>query len=379
MAGEDDLAQRKKRWRLALGKDAAEEDDRNPSTGFSKDEKKIDQLLEQLYRSDRSGGQGNSKPVSGRWFDQIREVFPTHILHILQKDAIDRFGIKKLLSQASVLESVEPDIELVAAILSVKNALNGPSLDQAKNLIRRLAKAIEEKLKWKMINRLSGRKQSGKRVLNPRRSDVDWPLTIRQNLKHYQPELKTIIPQQFVGRPRKSAALKNLILVVDQSASMTQSMIYAGILAGIMTSINSLSTKFIAFDTSVVDLTEYIEDAVELLFKVQLGGGTNIQQALEYASSIIDPSLENHVVLISDLYEGAPEELLYQQCENLVRASVDLIILLALDDQGKPAYDRQMANRLAGLGIPSFAASPDQFPEIMAAALNYEDLSVFKQ
>ncbi len=362
---------------MALGSDVEDDQDTNAHPNLSQQEKKIDRLLEQLYRGDRTGGTSPSRPVSSKWFGQVRDLFPPQIVHLLQKDAIAKFGIKKLLTQASILDDIEPDVGLIASVLTVKEALSGPSLEQAKNLIRKLARSVEERLRWQMINRISGKRQPGMRILNPRQSDIDWHLTIRHNLKHYQPDLKTIIPHRLLGRPRQNKSLKNLILLVDQSASMTQSMIYAGILAGIMTSVKSLNTRFIAFDTSVVDLTDQLHDAVELLFKVQLGGGTDIQQAMGYAHSQVDPSVETHLVLISDLYEGAPVELLFTQTEMLLNESVHIIVLLALDDQGKPAYDRDVAARFAQMGIPSFACSPDQFPKLMAAALNKEDLSRF--
>ena len=225
---DDELLIRKRRWRLALGADAEnEEEEEGP--GMSKGEQKIDQVLEQLYPSDRTGGQAKSRPVSAKWFGEVRSLFPPQTIRMLQKDAIERFGIKKLLSQASILEEIEPDVGLIASILSVKEALVGPSLEEAKNLIRRLANSVEERLRWQMVNRLSGKKQSGKRMINPKQADIDWHLTIRNNLKHYQPDLKTIIPHKLLGRPRQNKSLKNLILLVDQSASMTESMIYASI------------------------------------------------------------------------------------------------------------------------------------------------------
>ena len=148
-------------------------------------------------------------------------------------------------------------------------------------------------------------------------------------------------------------------------------------LGGIMASIRSLDTRFIAFDTSVVDLTEFLQDSVDLLFEVQLGGGTDIQQAVAYARQLVNSAVDTHVVLITDLYEGAPEEMLFEQCQLLLNQSVEIIILLALDDKGRPAYDQGIAARLMRMGIHSFACAPEQFPEVMAAALNKEDLSRF--
>ncbi len=356
----------------------AEDSPKPDGRQFSQEEKKIDRLLERLYQTDRTGGSLPSRPVSAKWFGEIRALFPPQIVHLLQRDAIDRFGVKKLLSEPSILEQVEPDVGLIASVLAVKEALSNPAIEGAKKLIERLARAVESKLQFKLLNRISGRQSKGIRVIHPRKSDIDWHLTIRNNLRHYQPELGTIIPNKLYGQPRKSRALKHLIILVDQSASMSESVIYAGILAGIMYKVPTLKTHFIVFDTSVVDLTDALVDIVELLFEVQLGGGTDIQQALGYAEELIEPSLDTHILLITDLYEGAPEHLLYQRCQQLMDKGVNLFVLLALDDQGKPSYDAKIGKHLATMGIPSFATTPEAFPEVIASALNGEDLNRFK-
>lgn len=371
--GDESIRLRKKRWHLALGN---EEEDESIET--SAREKEVDKLLDRLYQGDREGGLNTSRPVSAKWLGKIKEVFPQPIVRVMQKDAIERFGIKKLLSQPAFLEEVEPDVNLVASILTVKDALPQDSLEVARELIRKLAKATEDRLKFQLIDRLSGLIDRSQRIRNVGLSEIDWHLTIQANLKHFQQDLNTIIPETLIGRPRRHKALRRIILLIDQSASMTESFIYAGILASIMASVRSLQTHLVAFDTDVADLTDYIHDPVELLMHGQLGGGTNIGKALRYADQLLEEGPETFVVLISDLFEGASKEEFLAIVKHILnRDSAHLIILLALDDQGTPAYDHDLASKLSSLGVTSFACSPDKFPALMAAAINHEDLSTF--
>ncbi len=341
-------------------------------------DKKVDKLLHRLYRSDRQGGLAPSNPVSARWMGDIRTLFPAPVVRILQKDALDRFGIKKLLSQPAFLEEVEPDVGLIASILSVKDALPDASLATVRQLIRKLADRVDNKMKVRLIDRLTGRRDTQKRIHSTWHQDIDWHATIRRNLKHYQPSLQTIIPEQLVGHTRKSRSLKKVILLVDQSASMGESLVYSAILGAVVASVRTIKTHFVVFDTEVVDLTNYLDDPVELLLQSQLGGGTNIYQALVYATQLIEEDpLEATVVLLSDLYEGGPVDLLLHQAQTLIRKAAQVVVLLALDDKGTPAYDKDVGAKLAEIGLLNFAATPEVFPDLLAAALNREDLSRF--
>lgn len=374
MAGEQDSLMRQKRWRLALGDVQKDES----STRLTQRELKQDSLLEKVYPSDRDGGLVSQRSISAKWMGDIRTMFPDSVVKIIQKDAIDRFGIKRMLSEPSFMQDVVPDVKLVSAILSVKQVLPEKNLEVARQLSRRLAQQISERLRYQLIDRLSGKKDRAKRVRNPKAVDIDWHLTIRENLKHYQTSLKTIIPHTLIGHPRKRRATRKIILLVDQSASMADSFVYAGILGSIMSMVKSVKTHFVAFDTEVADLTEFIHDPVDLLFRSHLGGGTNIQKALGYALQLVDYGPDTHIVLISDLYEGAPEELLYQRVLELQERSVPMITLLALDDSGLPAFDKSIATKMATLGVPSFACTPNKFPDLISAVLNGESLDRFQ-
>ncbi len=203
----------------------------------------------------------------------------------------------------------------------------------------------------------------------PRIHEIDWQRTVRRNLKHYQSEFKTIIPQDLEGFGRKGKSLRDIILCVDQSGSMAASVVYAGVYGAVLASIRSITTKMVVFDTAAVDLTKDLEDPVELLFAAQLGGGTDIHNALKYCEKLIARPAETVLVLISDLYEGGNAAQMLKKCAELKRSGVRMVVLLALSDEGAPSFDQHLAQKLGDLDIPSFACTPDRFPELMAILL----------
>jgi uncharacterized protein with von Willebrand factor type A (vWA) domain len=198
--------------------------------------------------------------------------------------------------------------------------------------------------------------------------------TIRANLKHYQPEYKTIIPATRLGFGRRTTALRDIILCVDQSGSMAGSVVYSSIMAAVLASIRSVRTSLVVFDTAVVDLTELLEDPVEVLFGTQLGGGTDINRALGYSQSLVREPSDTILVLITDLYEGGNAEEMLKRAATLVSSGVQLITLLALDDKGAAGFNQQLASKLAAFGVPCFACSPDVFPDLMAATIERRNI-----
>lgn len=368
---DQDNITRKIRWKLALG-----QPDEQVSGQLSLKEKKVDKALEKLYPSDRTGGLSGRRNISAKWMGEIKSLFPSPVIRILQRDALEKFGIKKLLSQPSFLDEIEPDVGMIATILSAKGSLSATALHSARTLVSRLARQVEQKLKFQLISRLSGARNNRLKINNPHHREINWHLTIKSNLKNYQPSLRTIIPERIVGHPRNRNRSRRIVILVDQSASMAESFVYAGILGSIMASIPTLKTHLIVFDTEVIDLSDYLTDPVELLFKGQLGGGTNIQKALHYAADLcVQDSDPSFIVLISDLFEGAPVELLYDVVQTILNHEIGIISLLALDDYGSPSYDKAIARNLCAMGITAFGCSPELFSEVIAAALNEEDLS----
>jgi uncharacterized protein with von Willebrand factor type A (vWA) domain len=184
------------------------------------------------------------------------------------------------------------------------------------------------------------------------------------------------VPQTLFGYGRKARRpQRDVVLCIDQSGSMASSIVYSSIFGAVMATLPAVSTRLVVFDTAVVDMTGQLDDPVELLFGVQLGGGTDINGAIGYCQSIVREPRNTILVLISDLYEGGVEAGLLRRARDLVESGVQFITLLALSDEGAPAYDHGLAARLAALGVPSFACTPDAFPALMAAAIRREDIA----
>jgi predicted metal-dependent peptidase len=274
------------------------------------------------------------------------------------------------------LEAVEADVHLIADLISLNRVMPDKTKETARQVVQKVVDELMEKLTLPMQQAIRGSLNRAMRNNRPRHTEIDWIRTIRANLKHYQPDYQSIIPEQLIGFGRKQKrTLQKIVLCVDQSGSMATSVVYASIFAAVMASIPSVQTKLVVFDTAIVDLTEQLTDPVEVLFGTQLGGGTDINRAVSYCEKQIDQPQQTTFVLITDLYEGGNETDLVKRVANLVHSGVQLITLLALNDEGAPCFDHHLAQTFAGLGIPTFACTPDQFPDLMAAALQKRDIN----
>ncbi len=362
------------RWRLILGSKA----DPKQEISLSANRKGMDDVLDALYDSDRKGGLGKSSPNVNRWLGNIRKYFPKAVVQLMQRDALEKLDLDQLLLEPELLETLEPDPELVGTLLSLKKVLPAKTKETARELVRKVVDELEKQLRLPMEKALRGSLHRAERTRRPKFNEIDWHQTIRTNLKHYQESLQTIIPELLIGHGRKRQQMKQVIILIDQSGSMATSMVYASVFGAIMASVSSLKANLIVFDTSVVDLTEHLDDPVELLFAAQLGGGTDINRALAYAQNQIESPSDTILVLISDLFEGGLEEELLKRTATIKASGVHFISLLALNDKGAPAYNHKIAGYYGQLEIPSFACTPDQFPDLMAAAIQKEDLSRFQ-
>lgn len=371
--------ERLRRWRLILGGDPQQKCTGDPSleTQLAGTDLEMDRVLQALYDSDRKGGLGSSSPRINRWLGDIRRFFPSSVVRLMQKDALERLKLHEMLLQPETLETVEADVQLVATLLSLKQVIPEKTRETARIVVRRVVEEVQKRLRNRLISAVRGALDRVSRNQRPRPQEIDWDRTIRKNLKHYLPDRQTLVPEQLVGRGRRQAALRDLILCVDQSGSMATSVVYAGIFAAVMASLKSLHTRMIAFDTEIADLTEQLHDPIDLLFSTQLGGGTDINRAMIYCQQRITRPSQTTLVLISDLFEGGDVQQLLRHTAQLVRSGVNVICLLALSDEGTPAYNHQIAAALASLGVPSFACTPDLFPDFIAAALKREDLHLW--
>ena len=347
----------------------------------------IDRALAAVYDTaparagSRSAGLGASAPSVARWLGDIRTYFPTPVVRVLQQDAVNRLGLRRLLLEPELLEAVEPDIHLVSTLLSLRGALPERTMRTARLVVGKVVEEIEQRLEAELHRAVLGALDRAARTRRPRLADVDWPATIRANLRHYQPGPRTIVAERLIGyaRRRRAASLKDVVLVVDQSGSMAASVVHAGVLAASLASLRAVGTKLVVFDTAVADLTGQLDDPVEVLFATQLGGGTDIGQAMSYAQSLVTRPADTVMVLISDLFEGGDEEALVARIGSIVASGVTLVVLLALSDDGAPGFDHDLAAACAELGAPAFACTPGLFPGLLAAALRRDDLSAWAQ
>jgi Mg-chelatase subunit ChlD len=363
------------RWRLVLGEPA---DEGLGGVSLSAEDARRDQVLRDLYGeagADRTGGLGGSAPKVARWLGDIRTYFPSSVVQVMQGDAMTRLGLRQLLLEPEMMAAVQPDLDLVTTLVGLGRVIPEHSRESARRVVRVVTDQLEEQLRQRTVQAVTGALDRSARTRRPRAADIDWGATVRANLKNYLPEHRTVVPERLVGHARRSTQVqREIVLLIDQSGSMAESVVYSSVFGAVLASLRSVSTRLVAFDTEVVDLTEQLTDPVDVLFGVQLGGGTDINRALAYGQSLVERPTETVVVLISDLYEGGIAEEMVSRAAAMVRAGVTVVALLALSDSGAPSYDRAHAAALAEVGVPAFACTPDLFPDLMAAAIERRDI-----
>ncbi len=365
---------REVRWRLMLGQIAEEE--LVPLTEQA--HIGMDESLELLFDPVRQGDLQGSLPMLHRWMGDIREYFPTAALHLLQREAFDRLGLADMLLEPELIGSLEPDIHLAGILMASFKHLDDARKESARRLIQHVADQLLEKVKLPLLQAVRGSRQRKNRRHNPPWPDIDWHLTIRKNLRYYQPDLSTLIPVHRVGYRQHQRRQQELVILVDQSASMSESMIYAGLYANVLSRLPSLRITLLAFDIKVLNLSALMHDPVDLLLGFRLGGGTDIGNALTAAQIHVDSPAQTVMILISDLGENGSPNLFLSQVQQIIQKGIKLICLLTLSPEGSPQYDAELAAQIHKMGIPAFACSPDLFPEVMAAALEGRELPAGK-
>ncbi len=366
-------AETARRWRLILGGDEAD----GIRSTLSGADIGIDKALQALYDSDRKGGLGSSAPNVARWLGDIREYFPASIVQIMQRDAIDRLDMTRLLMEPEMLESLQPDVHLVADLIALSGSIPAKTRETARAVVRKVVDALMARLMEPTRQAINGAINRAARNRRPKHNDIDWPRTIRANLKHYQPEFRTVVPEVRIGYGRRRQSMRHIVLCIDQSGSMAASVVYSAIFGAVLATLPAVTTSLVVFDTSVVDLTEQLDDPIDLLFSTRLGGGTDINRAVAYCQQLVCAPHDTIFVLISDLYEGGVETEFMRRAASMVASGIQFVTLLALSDEGSPAYNAQLAAQLATLGVPAFACTPDRFPDLMAAAIQRADLRDF--
>jgi Mg-chelatase subunit ChlD len=365
---------------MLLGEASADE----LATSLSREEQRMDAALGALYDAEeeegldvprRSRGLGSSAPRVARWLGDIRTYFPTRVVQVMQRDAIERLHLTSMLLEPELLDSIQPDVHLASSLVSLSHVMPESTKRTARVVVGQVVAEIERRIANQTRAAVTGAVRRASRTSRPRASDIDWNATIRRNLHHYLPEQRTIVPERLVGYGRGAHAMvKEVVVAIDQSGSMAESVVYAAVFGATLASIRSIKTSVVAFDTEIADLTDKLSDPVDVLFGCQLGGGTDINRALAYCQQLITRPTESIVVLISDLYEGGIAEEMLRRVAELLRAGVAVVVLLALSDSGAPAYDHEHAAALAALGVPVFACTPDQFPDLLAVAVSKGDI-----
>lgn len=380
-----DEAERVRRWRLLIGDEKVDEP--GSIVSLSADDRRIDAALSAVYDSrgpqdtggKRAAGLGASAPRVVGWLGDIRTYFPSSVVQVMQRDAVDRLRLHQLLLEPELLDAVEPDVNLVATLIGMSRLLPERSRATARSVVGRVVRQIEERIAARTASAVHGALNRSARTHRPRRhTDIDWARTISANLKHWLPEHRTVVPERLVGYGRRrNMVQRDVVVAIDQSGSMAESVVYASILGAVMASLRALRTSLVVFDTTVVDLTDQLHDPVEVLFGTQLGGGTDINAAVAYAQGLIGSPADSIFVLISDLYEGGIEGELVRRLNAMKLAGVQVIVLLALSDSGAPSYDRDHAGALEAIGIPAFACTPDAFPDLLACAIERGDVGAW--
>lgn len=334
---------------------------------------KVDRALSLLFDHTENDVLKRSKVRLNEWLQDIREQFPHHQTLFLQKEAIEKMGIGALLFEKEVFDSLTPDIELIRTILELKDQIPPDRMNDIRELVRQYAQEVEEKIRWSLENALSHHFEKGDPTIFPRKNEMDWPKTIKRNLKHYQSDLGAIVLKRRFGYHKKREGYPVIYLAVDSSGSMMDSMISTAIIGSILSHIRTIETRLILFDHEVADLSDHLDDIVDLLFHIELGGGTNIQRALNYLHARIRKPEETYLFLISDLYDNRTDEGVFNKIQALQDEGVSVHCILSMDDKGSFRYNKKLATALTDIGIPCYSSSPDRFAEVLGEAVGQRD------
>jgi Mg-chelatase subunit ChlD len=353
------------RWRLILGKN------NNENSPLPEEYKKIDSLLDFLYDREYSderdirGTLDESNLTVPKWVEGIREFFPNYAVEQMEDEALKNYGLDELLRDPQILEKLSPNINLLKSILSLKDSIGGEALETAKKIVAQVVEEIRKKLEKEIKAAFRGKKLNN--VYNGQKSirNLDIKKTLRANLKNYNKDMgHIVIERPYFNQRQKEYNKWSVVILVDESGSMLDSVIHSAIMAGIFADLKSLDTKLVIFDTEIVDLSSHIDDIVRTLMSVRLGGGTNITKALKYGESLISNPSKTIVVLVSDLYEGWNYGEMYSKAKNIIENGSKLICLTSLDDvEGSGIYDKNAAKILKRLGADVASLTPGRLAQ----------------
>ena len=366
------------RWRLILGAETEQSFSGMGGAPLSQEELLMDSALGAIYggpgegfgESGRGAGKGPSSPVISKWLGDLRSLFDPETVAVVQNDAIERKGLKQLLLEPELLDTLEPDLNLASTLLMLKDQIPKKSKEAAQAYIRKIVEEINKLLENDVRRAVTAALNRRAHSPLPAAAALDFSYTIRRNLKNYNKELGAILPERVWFFDRASRVNRwHVILDIDQSGSMGQSILYSSVMACVLASMSAVRTSVVAFDTQIMDLTPLCADPVDLLFGFQMGGGTDIAKSVAYCQELVESPAKTLFFLISDLDEGGNRAALLRRLEELKASGVTVVVLLAIADGGKPYYDAQTAQRVAAMDIPCFACAPEKLPELLERAL----------
>ncbi len=360
---------RKTRWRLVLGKGSEDSCGGDLEDEWARRDTTLGYLYDREYTAGRnvrsrqdSGGLGDSVLAVSEWINSVHELFPKNTIERIEKDALERYQLDEMLTNPELLKRSQPSESLLKAVLRTKHLMNQDVLAIARDLVRKVVSELLEKLAREVNTPFAGVRDRRRRSFVRVAKNFDARTTIKRHLKNYDRDKKCILIEtpHFFSRVRRQAEKWRIIVLIDQSGSMVNSIIHSAVTAAIFVGIKTVKTNLIAFDTNIIDLSETCSDPVETLMKVQLGGGTDIGRALAYAQTLIDSPRNTIVILISDFFEGAPKQNMIATVKNMVESGVSFLGLAALDYDTNPTFDRDMASQLVNLGAHVAAMTPGE-------------------
>lgn len=369
------------RWRLVLGRFAEESLD---GCGLNGEQERMDRALDFLYGreyggrgvlpqgdADRRGGDGDSVLVIPQWIRELRDLFPQEVCDVITGHALERYGLTDLVTDKETLERLEPNMDLLKSVLTFKHLMQGEVLEVARRIVRQVTEDLRRRLETTLRPHWIGHSQRWRRSHTRRLRNLHIARTLRRSLKYVDPREGRLqgADLQFFARARR-ALTWDLVICVDCSGSMVDSVIYSAVMAGIFHALPALRVKLVAFDTNVVDLSDHVDDAAEILMSVQLGGGTSIGHALEVAETLIDRPTHSIVVLVTDFEEGLEPHVMLAAIKRLVGAGVCVWGLAALDESSHARYDHDLAAACAAAGAEVAALTPGALAEWVAKILH---------
>ena len=365
------------RWRLILGKNSENQieftGEYSSGIRYGDMEETLDYLYGQEYGEEirRDGGRGKSQLNAAKWIEKARKLFPKRTVEVLEKQALEHFNLTELLTDKKVLEKMEPNTDLLKTILQFKHLMKSDVIAEAKRIIKKVVDEITEKLQTDIRKSLLGKLNRNMPSNVKSMKNLDIKKTIARNLKNYDTENSRLVLKNVYFSSRVKRFNKwNIIIAVDESGSMLDSVIYSAVMAGIFAKLPMIDTRLVIFDTNVVDLSGYIDDPVEVLMGMQLGGGTDINGALSYCESLCENPHNTIFVTVTDLYEGGSTQNLLRTCADIISSGSKMIFLTALDRDANPAYDKNVGQKLADMGAFVGAMTPEQLGDYIGKMIS---------